>query len=143
MHLLKLVRVVIILEEQIRRAKSSDSDRLGSFPLPAGWERVRVNFQPNLTTVQYQPAMPLICQGMLLSAIVTALRQQHQCYLHQHWIAMVTATMPYMGRALSVVMTTVVGQLCQNVELLAAQYNGSDGRGRWVLFVGYGFFLNI
>lgn len=90
------------------------------------YPQVRVNFQPNLTSVQYQPAMPVICQGMLLSATLSALRQQHLCYVHQHWIAMVTSVMPYMGRALSVVVTTVVGQLCHNVEQLAQQYDTSE-----------------
>ena len=119
LKLLKLLLSTIILEEQIRKGKSeSDTASL----LPPEWESSHVNFQPSLSSVKYIASHPIIYQRMFLSAIMSALKQQHLSHMHRHWVAMVTSALPYMARALSFTVTSVVHQLCRNVELLAKQY---------------------
>ena len=53
--------------------------------MPPEWEKMRVNFQPSLTSVRYVQARPIVYQGMLLSAILSALKQQHNCHMHRYW----------------------------------------------------------
>lgn len=119
----KLILVLILLEDQIKRAKGeSDSNLL----LPPEWERPKLNFQPSLAFVRYVHSRPVVYQGMLLSAVLSALKQQHLCHMHRHWVTMVTSALPYMGRAQSHVTVTVVNQLCRNIELLAYQYEQGE-----------------
>ncbi len=122
--LLKLVLVLILLEDQIKKARGeSDS----SLVLPPEWEKPKLNFQPSLSFVRYVPSRPVVYQGMLLSAVLSALKQQRLCHMHRHWVTMVTSALPYMGRALSHVVVTVVNQMCRNIELLAHQYQQDEG----------------
>ena len=121
--LLKLILVLILLEDQIRKARGeSDSSLL----LPPEWEKPKLNFQPSLAFVRYVQSRPVVYQGMLLSAVLSALKQQHLCHMHRHWVTMVTSALPYMGRALSHVVVTVVNQMCRNIELLALQYQQDE-----------------
>ncbi len=121
--LLKLVLVLILLEDQIKKARGdSDSNLL----LPPEWDKPKLNFQPSLAFVRYAHSRPVVYQGMLLSAVLSALKQQHLCHMHRHWVTMVTSALPYMGRALSHVVVTVVNQMCRNIELLAHLYEQSD-----------------
>ena len=122
--LLKLVLVLILLEDQIRKAKSESDSSAG---LPAEWDKSRVNFQQSSTSVRYLQSRPIVYQGMMLSAILSALKQQHLSHMHRHWIAMVTSSLPYLGRALSHTVVTTVNQLCQSLEMLASCYElGAD-----------------
>ena len=121
--LLKLILVLILLEDQIRKARGeSDSSLL----LPPEWEKPKLNFQPSLSFVRYVQSRPVVYQGMLLSAVLSALKQQHLCHMHRHWVTMVTSALPYMGRALSHVVVTVVNQMCRNIELLAIRYQQDE-----------------
>ena len=121
--LLKLILVLILLEDQIRKARGeSDSSLL----LPPEWEKPKLNFQPSLSFVRYVQSRPVVYQGMLLSAVLSALKQQHLCHMHRHWVTMVTSALPYMGRALGHVVVTVVNQMCRNIELLAIRYQQDE-----------------
>ena len=117
--LLKLVLVLILLEDQIRKAKS---DQDANMPLPPEWEKARQAMQPTLTSVRYVQSKPIVYQTMLLSAVITALKQQHLTHMHRHWIAMVTSALPYLGRSLSYTVVTTINQLCHNLEMLAHFY---------------------
>lgn len=112
--LLKILLVLVILEDQIKKSKSDPESML-----PSEWEKSRVNFQPSLSSVRYVHGRPVVYQVMLLSAVLSALKQMHLCHMHRHWIAMVTSALPYMGRALSHMVVSVVNQLCHNLESLS------------------------
>lgn len=43
-------------------------------------------------------------------------------HLHQHWTTLVTSSLPYMGLSLTQVVTSVIHQLCCNIEHLASYY---------------------
>ena len=130
--LLKLVLVLILLEDQIRKARGeSDSSLL----LPPEWEKPKLNFQPSLSFERYVQSRPVVYQGMLLSAVLSALKQQHLCHMHRHWVTMVTSALPYMGRALSHVVVTVVNQMCRNIELLALQYQQDENYKGYLLLL--------
>ena len=120
--LLHLLLVVIVLEDEIQKSRTDEV----SPPLPSEWDKIKLNFQPSLSTVRFVQSRPIIYQGMLLSAILGALKQQHLTNMHRHWVAMVTSTMPYFRKALSHVVITVINQLCRNVELLAQMYELGD-----------------
>lgn len=63
-------------------------------------------------------------QPMLLAAILRALEAPGRAsYAHTHWTALVTCALPYLGSALTRVVTAVVKQLCANVEQLSRAYN--------------------
>ena len=119
LKLLRLLLVCIMLEEQIRKLKSEPDS---AFQLPPEWDRIQANFQPSLSSVRYLANKPIVHQSMLLSAVLSSLKQHHMSHMHRHWIAMVTAAMPFMGKALSHVVGTVVQQLCRNIELMASLY---------------------
>lgn len=70
-----------LLSPQIRKIKGDAADS-GSL-LPPEWEKLRVNFQPTLTSVRYTQNRPVVYQSMLLSAVLAALKQQHHCHMHR------------------------------------------------------------
>lgn len=129
--LLKLILVLILLEDQIRKVKG-EADT--SAMLPPEWDKTRLNMQPTLTSVRYVQSRPIVYQTMLLSAILSALKQQHLCHMHRHWIAMVTSALPYIGRALSYTVVMTVNQLCHNLEMLSQCYEKGAKDTRWVRF---------
>lgn len=43
-------------------------------------------------------------------------------HLHQHWTTLVTSSLPFMGSSLTSVVTSVIHQLCSNIEHLASYY---------------------
>jgi len=43
-------------------------------------------------------------------------------HLHQHWTTLVTSSLPFMGPSLTSVVTSVIHQLCSNIEHLASYY---------------------
>ena len=125
--LLRLLLVVIILEDQIHSAKADGNATSGTQP---GWENTQVMFQPSLASVRYLQGRPMVYQSMLLTAILSALKQQHQAHMHHQWVATVTAALPYMGKALSHVVVAVVNQLCKNLELCGLVYENTDRHSR-------------
>ena len=112
---------MISLEDQIMKSKS-DTETLSH--LPPELEQNRATLQPtiSLTNVRFYSSRPVVYQTMLLTAILSALKQQHLSHMHRHWVATLTSSLPYLGRATSHMMVAVVNQLCRNIELLANQY---------------------
>ncbi len=116
--LLKLMLVLILLEDQIRKAKSEPDMALN----PSEWEKAQGSLQSKLSQVKFSQSRPVVYQGMLLSAIMSALKQNHHCHMHRHWITMVTSSLPYLGRALCHTVVAIINQLCTNIEVLAQLY---------------------
>ena len=121
--LLKLMIVLILLEDQIRVAKGEGEVQAGE------WEKAKPTFTPSLQNVRYVNNRAVVAQSMLLSAVLSALKQQHLCHMHRHWITMVTSALPFMGRALSCSVVAVVNQICRNLELLAQLYEDDRYQG--------------
>lgn len=66
-------------------------------------------------------------QPMFLAAIIRALELQGRSrYAHIHWTGLVTCALPFLGTALTRVVTTVVKQLCSNIEILSKAYIQHD-----------------
>lgn len=118
--LLHLLRVMVQLEDHIVKAKG-EQDASSSAGVTE-WEQSKVSFQPSLSHVRYNPALPMVHQAMFLSGILSALKQQHVAHMHRHWISMVTSSLPFMGKALSHIVMAVVAQLCRNLDMLAQVY---------------------
>lgn len=116
--LLKLLLVVIHLEDQIMKARGDHEQQ----HLPSELEYSRGSFLPSLTKVRYFNNRPVVYQSMLLTAVLSALKQQHRSHMHRHWVATVTSALPFLGRALSSMIVAMVNQLCRNIELLSQQY---------------------
>lgn len=47
-------------------------------------------------------------------------------HLHQYWTTLVTSSLPFMGSSLTQIVTTVIHQLCCNIEQLASYYVSED-----------------
>ncbi|XP_046668094.1 protein dopey-1 homolog isoform X3 [Homalodisca vitripennis] len=77
--------------------------------------------------LRYVSGRALPQQPMLLAAILRALEAPGRAACaHTHWTALVTCALPYLGAALTRVVTAVVKQLCANVEQLSKAFNPSD-----------------
>lgn len=48
--------------------------------------------------------------------------KDHMRHLHQHWTTLVTSSLPFMGSSLTSIVTSVIHQLCCNIEHLASYY---------------------
>ncbi|VDI65588.1 Hypothetical predicted protein [Mytilus galloprovincialis] len=119
-RVLNLLLVLIMLENRISKIQGEpDSSKISD------WERSKIVFHSSLTSAKYAHTLPIVQQGMFVSCILSAFKQPHMCHMHKQWIAMVTSSLPYMGRALSSIVMCVVSQLCRNIEALAAAYETS------------------
>lgn len=77
--------------------------------------------------LRYVSGRALPQQPMLLTAILRALEAPGRAaYAHTHWTALVTCALPYLGSALTRVVTAVVRQLCANVEQVSKAYTPAD-----------------
>lgn len=122
-QLINLLLSMIMLEEQIMRISGNTE---GS--QQTDWDRLRVNYQPSLQNVRYNQGHLIIQQGMFLSSVLSSLKQFHLCHMHRHWIALVTAALPYMGKHLPGIVISVVSQLCRNLEAIASEYESTGGK---------------
>ncbi|XP_029636600.1 protein dopey-1 isoform X3 [Octopus sinensis] len=126
--LLNLLLVMIMLEGHIQLIKGSpnqtsgDSANNDNTSSSVDWDRTKVNFNPSLSRVRYNSGRPIVQQGMFLSAVLSALKQSHRAHMHRHWISMVTAALPHMGKAMALVVMNVVSQLCRNLESISSLY---------------------
>lgn len=116
---LNFLLVMIMLEHRI--AKIQGEPDLSK----TDWDRTKVVFHSSLTSAKYASALPIVQQGMFISCVLSAFKQNHMCHMHKQWVAMVTSSLPYMGRALSSIVMCIVSQLCRNIETLAAAYQSS------------------
>ncbi|XP_071956743.1 protein DOP1A-like isoform X2 [Antedon mediterranea] len=125
-QLLRLILVIIILEDQLFTLKD-DTELLTPIRSSEWDQRIRVQRQGG-SSLSFLRSERLCCQGMLLTAILFALRQQHICHMHRHWITVVTDALPYLDKGLPKITVPMATQLCRNLELLATLYEISDDK---------------
>lgn len=124
--LLDFLLSMIMLEKQIGTLQKG-----GENPQMTEWERLKVSYQPSLNNVRFNLGHPIVQQGMFVSGVLSALKQSHMNHTHRHWLWLVSAALPYMGKFLPSIVMTVVAQLCRNIENLAAYYE-TNGKSRYV-----------
>ncbi|XP_012258853.2 protein dopey-1 homolog isoform X2 [Athalia rosae] len=117
-QLLRLLLALIMLEHQCGVQKGEETTP--TLPTPSTPTRTA----PNLTgsALKYIPGAPLSQQPMFLASILSALQLDHMRHLHQHWTTLVTSSLPFMGSSLTQIVTSVIHQLCYNIEHLASYY---------------------
>ncbi len=117
-QLLRLSHIIILLEDQLFSLK--DDTDTGILP-DNEWECYRIkNKQHN--SLAFVRTARLSCQGILLTAMLSALKQQHNCHMHRHWISLLTDSLPYLEFGLPKMAIPVVNQLCRNLEILSSLY---------------------
>ena len=104
-ELLKLVMSIVMLEEVISMKKYEEGTR----------PEVSLSHS---SLMKYQPTLPFCSQPMFLAAVLTALRQPQLKDLHHHWTDLVVSCLPFLGPALTQVVTTVASQVWTNLEQL-------------------------
>ncbi|XP_021360674.1 protein dopey-1-like isoform X2 [Mizuhopecten yessoensis] len=126
-RLLNLMLVLIMLEGSIDKSFSDLSEASATVTSSTEWERPRVNFQQSLLHARFMSSLPIVHQRMFLSCVLSAMKQSHNRHMHRHWVAMVTSSLPFMGKALPSIVMNVVAQLCRNIEVVAAKYEDHTG----------------
>eukprot|EP00092_Neocalanus_flemingeri_P000320 GFUD01000342.1.p1 GENE.GFUD01000342.1~~GFUD01000342.1.p1 ORF type:complete len:1526 (+),score=540.23 GFUD01000342.1:2184-6761(+) len=106
-ELLKLVLNLVMLEEVISMKKYEEGGR----------PKVALTHS---TLMKYQAELPFCSQPMFLAAVLAALRQPHMKDLHQHWTGLVVTCLPFLGPALTQVVTAVASQVWTSLEQLPA-----------------------
>ncbi|XP_006892222.1 PREDICTED: protein dopey-1 [Elephantulus edwardii] len=134
-QLLKVLQRLIVLEHRVMTIPEENE---------SGFDFVmsdleHINPHQPMTSLQYLHAQPITCQGMFLCAVIRALHQHCACKMHPQWIALITSTLPYMGKVLQRVVVSVTLQLCKNLDNLIQQYKYetslSDSRPLWMASV--------
>ncbi|XP_072162239.1 protein DOP1 homolog isoform X2 [Bemisia tabaci] len=83
------------------------------------------NTTPN--EIRYISGKPIPQQPMFISAIMKALEPNGLLrHMHQHWTSLVTCSLPYLGKSLTRIITSVIKQLCGNIELLSQTYQNME-----------------
>ncbi|XP_020283145.1 protein dopey-1 homolog isoform X2 [Pseudomyrmex gracilis] len=118
-QLLRLLLALIMLEHQCSSQKGEEVNPTTSF-IPSSPTRNSSNLIGN--SLKYLPGVAIPQQPMFLASILTALQLDHMRHLHQHWTTLVTSSLPFMGLSLTSVVTSVIHQLCNNIEHLASYY---------------------
>ncbi|XP_066603567.1 protein dopey-1 homolog isoform X2 [Prorops nasuta] len=118
-QLLRLLLVLIMLEHQCSIQKGEE---IG--PVAASIPGTPVKTVPNLTgsSLKYVSGSPIPQQPMFLASILSALQLEHMRHLHQQWTTLVTSSLPFMGSSLTSIVTSVIHQLCCNIEHLSSYY---------------------
>uniref|UniRef100_UPI00398E95F6 protein DOP1B n=1 Tax=Pristiophorus japonicus TaxID=55135 RepID=UPI00398E95F6 len=117
-ELLKLMQVLIVLEHHL--GQTAD-DHEGSSDLSKEWHKV-ISFQQSITAMGYVQSQPITAQGMFVSAVVHALQPQYGYSIHPPWVSLVTASLPYLGKSLGLVVAPFVARICSNLDDLVQQY---------------------
>lgn len=121
--LLNLLLVMIMLEHNVQKIQNESET---TAPQAQEWEKQKVNFHQSLMNVKFTLGQPVVQQQMFISCVLSALKQQHMLHMHRHWVAMVTSSLPYMGKSLTSIVLNVTSQLCRNLEILAVSYRPKD-----------------
>lgn len=125
--LLNLMLVMIMLEHNVQKIQNDSTPEASA---QQEGEKPAGNFHQSLTNVKFSAGLPVVQQQMFLSCVLSALKQQHMPHMHRHWVAMVTSSLPYMGKSLPNIVLMVTSQLCKNLEILAKSYKqGEKGIG--------------
>nr|XP_050849506.1 protein dopey-1 homolog isoform X2 [Vespula vulgaris] len=118
-QLLRLLLSLIMLEHQCSIQKGEEIGVMTS-SIPSTPTRSVSNLTAN--SLKYVPGIPIPQQSMFLNSILSALQLEHMRHLHQHWTTLVTSSLPFMGSSLTSIVTSVIHQLCYNIEHLASYY---------------------
>ncbi|KYQ56351.1 Protein dopey-1 like protein [Trachymyrmex zeteki] len=123
-QLLRLLLALIMLEHQCCSQKGEEINSTTS-PIPSSPTRAS-NLIGNNLTLKYVSGAAIPQQPMFLASILSALQLDHMRHLHQHWTTLVTSSLPFIGPSLTSVVTSVIHQLCNNIEHLASYYICED-----------------
>ncbi|XP_050446319.1 protein dopey-1 homolog isoform X1 [Cataglyphis hispanica] len=118
-QLLRLLLALIMLEHQCSSQKGEEINPTTS-SIPSSPTRTLPNLIGN--SLKYVSGAAIPQQPMFLASILSALQLNHMRHLHQHWTTLVTSSLPFMGSSLTSVVTSVIHQLCSNIEHLASYY---------------------
>ncbi|CAK9831783.1 Protein dopey-1 homolog [Anthophora retusa] len=118
-QLLRLLLALIMLEHQCGNQKGEEICP-PTTPTPSTPTRTVPSIMGN--SLKYIPGAPIPQQPMFLASILSALQLDHMRHLHQHWTTLVTSSLPFMGSSLTSIVTSVIHQLCCNIENLASYY---------------------
>lgn len=121
--LLNLMLVMIMLEHNIQKIQNESE---ATTPPSQDTEKQGVSFHQSMMNVKFSAGHPVVQQQMFVSCVLSALKQQHMAHMHRHWVAMVTSSLPYMGKSLPNIVLVVTSQLCRNLEILATAYKQED-----------------
>lgn len=121
--LLNLMLVMIMLEHNIQKIQNESE---ATTPPSQDTEKQGVSFHQSMMNVKFSAGHPVVQQQMFVSCVLSALKQQHMAHMHRHWVAMVTSSLPYMGKSLPNIVLVVTSQLCKNLEVLATAYKQED-----------------
>ncbi|XP_046144470.1 protein dopey-1 homolog isoform X2 [Osmia bicornis bicornis] len=118
-QLLRLLLALIMLEHQCGNQKGEELCP-PIISTPSTPTRTVPNIMGN--SLKYIPGAAIPQQPMFLASILSALQLDHMRHLHQHWTTLVTSSLPFMGSSLTSIVTSVIHQLCCNIEHLASYY---------------------
>lgn len=147
MQLLKLIQDLIILEYHVLPggavSVSSASGSPGeprenpapSTPLAREWQTA-VLFQQSIKAAQYVQSHPITAQGMFVSAAARALQPQYGYAMHPHWVSLLCASLPYLGRSLSIIAAPLISQICRNLDELVklSEHDGGKLSHRYLTY---------
>lgn len=136
MQLLKLIQDLIILEYQVlpggavsaSASPGEPREHLApSTPLAREWQTA-VLFQQSIKAAQYVQSHPITAQGMFVSAATRALQPQYGYAMHPHWVSLLCASLPYLGRSLSIIVAPLINQICRNLDELVKLCEHDGGK---------------
>ncbi|XP_078416360.1 protein DOP1B [Cetorhinus maximus] len=116
-ELLKLLQVLIVLEHHLGQTAVEHE---GSSDLSKEWQKV-MSFQQSITAMGFVDSQAITAQGMFVSAVVRALEPQYGYSIHPPWVSLVTASLPYLGKSLGLVVAPFVARICRNLDDLVQQ----------------------
>nr|XP_022916081.1 protein dopey-1 homolog isoform X1 [Onthophagus taurus] len=113
-QLLRLIQSLIILEYQV-------------FSMHEAAANIQQTIVPNSgDNSTYSPTILIPQQNMFLSAVLSALRHKNMKNLHQNWCNMITSCLPYFGDNLKQICTSVIHNICNNIEIIADTYKNTE-----------------
>lgn len=134
MQLLKLIQDLIILEYDVlpglavsASAPAGEPREAPSTPLAREWQTA-VLFQQSIKAAQYVQSHPITAQGMFVSAAARALQPQYGYPMHPHWVSLLCASLPYLGRSLSIIVAPLISQICRNLDELVKLCEHDGGK---------------
>lgn len=121
-YLLQLIAALIIFEDRVAAQTGEDTHPAHKASTDKVAQKTR--FQPQMSTLRYQHGVPIPCQAMFGTAMLTALRQQHKAQLHAHWLSLVMCALPFAGKCLTQLVLSVASQVCSNLEAVVSDKAG-------------------
>ncbi|XP_071819814.1 protein DOP1A-like isoform X3 [Apostichopus japonicus] len=125
LQLLKLAQTIIILEDQLFSLREESSNNKNE---PGEWEFLQLKFHSQNKPLGFSPKDRFSCQGLLLTALLSSLKQYHNCHMHRHWINLITSSLSYLDQGLPHLANPLISQVCRNLEMLSSLYNEEDSK---------------